>query len=71
MSVLPIAEEKALEPLYEKLRDLFDALKKQSADGSVIYLSAGMSGDYPVALRHGSNMVRIGSAVFGARRYDK
>ena len=71
MSVLPIAEEKALEPLYEKLRDLFDALKKQSTDGSVIYLSAGMSGDYPVALRHGSNMVRIGSAVFGARRYDK
>jgi len=71
MSVLPIADEAALEPLYVRLLDLFDQLKKNSADGCIRYLSAGMSGDYPVALRHGSNMVRIGSAVFGARHYDK
>ncbi|MBO4472711.1 MAG: YggS family pyridoxal phosphate-dependent enzyme [Clostridia bacterium] len=71
MSVLPIAEEDALDPLYARLCDLFDRLKDRFKDGSIRYLSAGMSGDYPVALRHGSNMVRIGSAVFGARHYDK
>ena len=32
-------------------------------------LSMGMSGDYQAAIRHGSTMVRIGSALFGARYY--
>jgi pyridoxal phosphate enzyme (YggS family) len=32
-------------------------------------LSMGMSGDYPLALEHGSNMVRVGSSIFGARNY--
>ena len=31
------------------------------------YLSMGMSGDYPIAIASGSNMIRIGSAIFGAR----
>ena len=30
-------------------------------------LSMGMSGDYPIALRHGATLVRIGSAIFGDR----
>jgi len=54
------------------LRELFESLKSISAPNfDIEILSAGMSGDYPVALRNGSNMVRIGSAVFGARHYDK
>ncbi len=32
-------------------------------------LSMGMSGDYEIAIEQGSNMVRIGSAIFGARNY--
>lgn len=32
-------------------------------------LSMGMSGDYPLAIACGSNMVRVGSAIFGARNY--
>ena len=32
-------------------------------------LSIGMSDDWPVAVRHGSTMVRIGTAIFGAREY--
>lgn len=32
-------------------------------------LSMGMSGDYPLALQCGSNMIRVGSAIFGARNY--
>jgi uncharacterized pyridoxal phosphate-containing UPF0001 family protein len=30
----------------------------------------GMSGDYPIAVEEGSTMVRVGSAVFGARDYN-
>ena len=72
MSVLPNAEEDVLRPLYARLKDIFDkvqAIRTENFD--VKYLSAGMSGDYKLALQCGSNMVRIGSAVFGARRYDK
>ena len=29
----------------------------------------GMSGDYQLAIDHGSNMIRIGSAIFGSRNY--
>ena len=29
----------------------------------------GMSGDYQLAIKNGSNMVRVGSAIFGARNY--
>ncbi|MBR3011689.1 MAG: YggS family pyridoxal phosphate-dependent enzyme [Bacteroidales bacterium] len=32
-------------------------------------LSIGMSDDWPIAVRHGSTMVRIGTAIFGAREY--
>jgi uncharacterized pyridoxal phosphate-containing UPF0001 family protein len=29
----------------------------------------GMSGDYPLAIAQGSNMIRVGSKIFGARNY--
>ncbi len=34
------------------------------------YLSAGMSGDYLIALEHGATHIRVGSKILGARRYD-
>jgi len=33
-------------------------------------VSMGMSGDYPLALRHGSTLVRVGTAIFGSRTYN-
>lgn len=35
------------------------------------YLSMGMSGDFADAIRCGSNMIRVGTAIFGARDYTK
>ena len=35
------------------------------------YLSMGMSHDFKVAIEAGSNLVRVGSAIFGARDYSK
>ena len=68
MSVLPAADEEILAPLYDSLFKLYrEAAAEFGVDGFA--LSAGMSGDYAIALRHGSTLVRIGSKVFGARQY--
>ena len=70
MSVLPDVKEEALVPLYAHLYDLFRKVAQIKKDNfDVRVLSAGMSGDYVVALKNGSNMVRLGSKVFGARNY--
>ena len=53
----------------EQIKEEFDALQsiflKNQENLSV--LSMGMSGDYKIAIEHGSNMIRIGSTIFGNR----
>jgi PLP dependent protein len=49
------------------LRNLYDDLKVNC--GSFKYLSMGMTTDYRIALEEGSNMLRVGSAIFGKRNY--
>ncbi len=51
---------------FGRLKQLFDQLKNRVPD--IRRLSMGMSNDYHIALREGSNMIRIGSAIFGARK---
>ena len=53
---------------FETIRRIFNELKPQFGD-AFDTLSIGMSDDYPVALEYGSTMVRIGTAIFGAREY--
>ena len=56
--------------LQEEFTSLAAFLKKnQEKDPKLTTLSMGMSGDYPLAIANGSNMVRIGSAIFGVRNY--
>lgn len=50
---------------FRHLKTLFDTYKPILGPSPI--LSMGMSGDYKLALEEGSNMVRIGSALFGAR----
>ncbi len=50
---------------FAYLKSLFNT------NGHYTILSMGMSGDYPIALEEGSNMVRIGSLLFGERNYTK
>lgn len=52
---------------FDYLAQAFNQLKVQHPELKI--LSMGMSGDYKIALEHQSNMVRIGSAIFGARNY--
>ena len=54
---------------FSHLKETFDILKKNSlADKEYFeHLSMGMSGDYKIAIEHGSTMVRVGSLLFGSR----
>ncbi len=68
MAMLPETDdEELLVRLTCEMRALFDWAKTQSKE--VSYLSMGMSGDYKLCIRHGSNMIRVGSTIFGARNY--
>lgn len=60
------SEFKKLKVLYEKVNAQFSILNSQFS-----ILSMGMSGDYKIAIEEGSNMVRIGSLLFGERNYSK
>ena len=53
---------------FETIKSLYDELKPSFGD-AFDTLSIGMSDDYPIALEYGSTMVRIGTAIFGAREY--
>ena len=68
MAMLPASEDEALlRGLTRKMRALFDWAKTQST--AVEYLSMGMSGDYALCIEEGSNVIRVGSTIFGARDY--
>lgn len=68
MAMLPETDDENLLRGYAtEMRALFERLKTQ-ADG-IDYLSMGMSGDYKLCIECGSNMIRVGSTVFGARNY--
>lgn len=56
-------------PYFKQLKTLFDKIR-QDFPGSFDYLSMGMSHDWHIALAEGSNMLRIGSAIFGQRNYE-
>lgn len=68
MAMLPdIEDEDVLRELTRKMRRLFEWAKTKSS--AVEYLSMGMSGDYKLCVQEGSNVIRLGSTIFGAREY--
>ena len=57
---------------FEKLSKLFIDIRGKNMDNvDIVYLSMGMSGDFEEAIECGSNIVRIGTALFGQRNYNK
>ncbi len=63
--LMAIPEKNASTQSFEKMQQLFSELQKKHP--SVDTLSMGMSGDLDTAISAGSTMVRVGSAIFGAR----
>ena len=72
MTIPPIAVEQGANiPYFERIHALFVDIGEKMYDNKWEYISMGMSDDYAEAVRCGANMVRVGSAIFGARNYTK
>lgn len=57
-------------PYFDRMRELFVDIGEKKYDNVCMdFLSMGMSGDFEDAVRCGANMVRVGTAIFGARDY--
>lgn len=71
MMIAPFYEDaEDVRPLFREMKELFDELKSRDFKNiEMKYLSMGMSHDYKVAVEEGSNMVRIGTDIFGKRVY--
>ena len=59
--------EKQIRKEFQYLKEIFDGFNTTLDDFNI--LSMGMSNDYNIALEYGSNLVRIGSKIFGKRNY--
>ena len=58
-------------PLFHQMYELFQKLKVRKLNHADIkYLSMGMTHDYKIAIEEGANIVRVGTAIFGARNYQ-
>ena len=58
------ADFERIEGLFRRIREEFPQLRESFTE-----LSIGMSQDWPIAVRHGATMVRIGTDIFGPREY--
>lgn len=60
------------ENIFDEMHGIFCDLKSKKIENAEMdILSMGMSGDYEIAVKHGSNLVRIGTKLFGARKYTE
>jgi pyridoxal phosphate enzyme (YggS family) len=63
-----VTEPAEVRPFFKRLRALRDELVLQGVDSSMLeHLSMGMSHDFEVAVEEGATLVRVGTAIFGAR----
>ena len=55
---------------FQEVQALYVDMNQKLFHNELEYLSMGLSGDYADAIRAGATMVRVGSAIFGARHYN-
>jgi hypothetical protein len=69
MTIAPYEKNSNLvRPIFMELKEKYDRIKKMENNNIEFeYLSMGMTNDYIIAIEEGSNMVRIGSGIFGKR----
>ncbi|MHB8926969.1 MAG: YggS family pyridoxal phosphate-dependent enzyme [Bacillota bacterium] len=70
MTVAPLTDDpETVRPYFRRLRALFaDIAGRAWPEVEMRYLSMGMSGDFPVAVEEGANVIRVGTAIFGPRK---
>jgi pyridoxal phosphate enzyme (YggS family) len=71
MTIAPLVEDmESVRPVFQEAYKLFAALRAAALPQCEWqWLSMGMSNDFEVAIQEGANMVRVGTALFGARQY--
>lgn len=69
LMAIPAASSDTLEQDFSAMQQLSQRLQQHYPEA--VELSMGMSDDWPLALRYGATMIRLGTAIFGARNYDK
>ena len=71
MTIPPICDsEKEVSDYFSSMYQSFIDIKGKKIDNvDMDILSMGMSGDFEAAIANGTNIVRVGSAIFGARKY--
>lgn len=72
MTIVPEADDpEETRPHFRRLRQLAEEIRTVGIPGVEMQeLSMGMTGDFPVAIEEGATLVRVGSAIFGARDYE-
>lgn len=73
MTVAPNFEDpEDTRPLFRSMHNLFIDIKNKNIDNvDMCILSMGMTNDYKIAVEEGATMVRVGTAIFGPRNYNK
>ena len=66
-----VDDEKQIASEFEQANTIFNKLKSEYFNNEDCFAirSWGMSDDYPIAIEYGSNMIRVGSKIFGPRVY--
>lgn len=66
-----VDDDQQVQREFQLASDTFNAIKSEFFQDKPWFdcCSWGMSGDYPLAIAHGSNMVRVGTSIFGERHY--
>ena len=71
MTIPPVVEEEHGNlPYFRQVAGLYIDINEKLYDNKLKYLSMGMSDDFEDAIAAGATLVRVGSAIFGARNYN-
>jgi len=73
MTVAPYSENpEDIRWVFKKMKEIFEKIALMNfINADMKYLSMGMTNDFEIAIEEGSNIVRIGTAIFGARKYKE
>jgi hypothetical protein len=73
MTVAPFCENpEDVRWVFKKMKNIYDKISNMSLKNAEMkYLSMGMTNDFEIAIEEGSNIIRIGTAIFGARKYKE
>jgi hypothetical protein len=70
MCIPPFVPPEQTRSYFRKMKALLDKMQQENRDNiDFRTLSMGMSSDYMIAIEEGATMVRVGSAIFGKRKY--